>query len=472
MRKFWLAVAVTLLVCAVTAPAPALDFKFSGSFRYRLYDTDGLASISTLAQPVGGGIAVASPLIKTNSSQRTQADLRFRPYIIVSDDNGNVQSHLRFEIGDVVFGDTSQGTVGRSTGGATAGDGVNVETKWAFIDVQLPGGIPMRLRGGIQPWLLPKSAILDDDISGIKLYGKSGMVAYEGGWMAINQRQNAGTQAVNNNAAAGPSNDDINAWYAKLDLAIAKAFNPYIYGVWKHGSIFSSLNNSSSSDGWWIGLGTTGTLVIAKYDFDFVYGADDPHLVTGVTAESRNLKQEGWWLDGGIEFPVGPAAIGVRGMYATGDKYTGGTTGTKNETFPGMMDSANSTCLGGYTVSNTNEMWWNSNGSIYFQGGPDECPGNSWTLGVYAIYRPVTALKLKVDYNYIGAASRSANIWTGKSQIGNEFSFVAEYIVATGTKMFAMAGIILTPSRGQTAAGATPDLKDIHALAVGVQHDF
>ncbi len=478
MRKFLMAVAVGLLVGAVAVPAMALDFQFKGAFRWRLYSIDGigpqtvgnLARVTTAGtQSLVSGAALNSPFIKSATSRTGgfQGDLRFRPYVIVSDDNGAVQSHLRFEIGDVMFGDTSAGAAGRSAGGATGADGVNVETKWAFIDVQLPGGIPLRMRGGIQPWLLPKSAILDDDIAGIRFYGARAPFAYEFGWMAINQRSNGGLQPA---PVAGPSNDDINAWYAKVDFALAKVANPYLYGVYKHGSTFAVAGDSASSDGFWIGAGSTGTFGIVKYDVDFVYGQDDPHLVVGTNVQSRNLKQQGWFLDGGLEFPIGPVALGARAMYATGDKPE---TTTKNEEFPGVMDSANSTCLGGYTANGTNELWWNSNGSTFFSWGPNECPENSWTLGVYGIYRPVKALKIKADYFYVGAAKSRSNRWTGRSSIGHEIALVGEYTIATGTRLWAMGGVLIAPDQGTFTDGTTKELTGAATVvAVGVFHDF
>lgn len=481
MRKFWMVVAVGLLVGAVAVPAMAIDFQYKGAFRWRLYSLDGRASIDQLNSPLvsGSGVAPQSAFAKGSASAGKnggwQGDLRFRPYVIASDDNGNVQSHLRFEIGDTFFGDTSAGSVGRGSGGATGADGVAVEVKWAFIDIQLPGGIPLRMRGGVQPWLLPKSIILDDDVAGVRFYGAKAPFTYEIGWMAINQRSNGGTQAFANQAAAGPSNDDINAWQGKLDWAIAKPFNPYVYAVYKHGTRFDSANNSTSSDGYWFGLGSTGTFGIAKYDVDFVYMNDDPHGAVGGGSglgggsESRNLRQEGWFVDGGIEAPVGPLALGLRFMYATGDKLS---STNKSEQFGGVMDSSNTTCLGGYTANGQNELWWNSNGSTYFSWGPDECPGNSWTIGVYGVYRPVKALKLKLDYFYIGASKSETNVWTGKSMIGHEIAFVAEYTVYTGTRLFAMAGVLLAPGDGPKQGGGRVDLKDPSVIAVGVFHDF
>lgn len=467
MRKFLWVVAVGALVVALAAPAMALDFKFSSSNRFRLYSLDGIGSEGTTV--------AASPFAEATTNNTNQGDVRFRPWFRVSDDNGNVVSELRLEIGDVVFGDTSKVSPNNSSGGAVGADGVNVETKWAYVDIQLPFGIPARLRGGIQGYYLPKGLLVDDDGSGIRLYGSMKPVSYDFWWLAANERQNAGgtpvgaapsatTCTVGTATCIGPANDDIDYYAGKIDVAIASWLNPYAYGVFRTGTT-GNPGNSSSSNGGWFGGGATGKLGIVSYDLDFVYGSDGRFYFDTSTLDER----KGWVLDGGVELPVGPAAVGLRGMYATGDKAT---TTDKNEDFPDLR-RGNGSVMSSYTPKGAEIFFASAGNGLFgcctYQGGP----GGTWTIGGYFTYVPVKPLTLKLDYFYIGASKKDTNFYTGKSTIGHEIALTATYQLWTGTKAWLLAGVVLPPDTGdEISTGASVDLKTAQAYAFGVQHDF
>jgi hypothetical protein len=467
MRKFLMAVAVVMLAIAVTVPAMALDFKFSSANRFRMYSVDGVGNEGTV------GTLANSPFLETRTNQTNQADLRFRPWFRVSDDNGNVQSELRLEIGDVVFGDSQTANPGRSSGGTVGSDGVNVETKWAYIDVAMPFGVPARLRGGLQGYFLPKGAIIDDDGAGLRLYGTVKPFSYDFWWLARNERTNpknaqpSGAQLTDANGFAtgaacvigsapncvGPANDDWDAYAAKFDVALMPAFNPYVYGVYSRRTVTSATGNSDPSQAFWIGAGTVGTIGIVKYDLDFIYGDDDANLAR---------EQKGWFVDGGVEVPVGPVAVGLRGMYATGDEGAA-TEPDKNADFPGISPS--------FTMNGMSQIFWDSGGSTYFQGQYQASPANTWAIGGYVQYVPVKALTLRGTYIYIGVPESSTNGYTGKSSIGHELEFLASYQLWTGTKANGFVGFIF-PAEGRTAAGAEVSTKTAQVYAFTVTHDF
>ncbi|MBI4536460.1 MAG: hypothetical protein HY712_00720 [candidate division NC10 bacterium] len=452
MRKFLQVVGIAALAILVAAPAMAIDFQMRGSYRVRLYSADAYGTeTATVA---------TSPFVKSTPNARNQADIRFRPWFIARDDKGNLESGVRFEIGDINFGSAG--------GGGTGTDGINVETKWAYIDFQLPFGLPARLRGGLQGFYLPKGMILDDDAGGLRLYGKSGMVGYEAFWFVVNDIVNGGTQAVGG-TLVGPANDDIDVYGAKVDLALGPAFNPYVYGVYRHGSVVQAVNigttpNTASSDGYWLGAGATGKLGMVVYDIDVVYGYDEPHLADGVGAAA---KRRGWQMDGGVEFPIGPAAIGLRGTYASGDNAA---TATTNEDLPSLRNTPGTGSMGSYTPKGV-QVFWNSNGSAYWRGGYASTAGNIWGIGGYVQYYPVKALLTRIAYFYAGASKSNTNFFTGKATYGQEINLLGEYTIWTGMKVWGFAGVFLVPSKGR-APGAEVDLKDAVVFSTGVQHDF
>jgi hypothetical protein len=445
------------LALLVAVPAMAIDFTMSGSYRVRMYAADGVGSET--------GSVTTSPFVKGSPNARNQADARFRPWFIARDDNGAIEAGVRFEIGDITFGGTTP------PGGGTATDGINVETKWAYLDFKVPGGfMDARLRAGLQGFYLPKGMILDDDAAGLKLKGRAGMVGYEAFWFVVNDVVNGGTQAVGP-TNVGPHNDDIDVYGAKIDLNIPPAIMPYVYAVYRQGSVVDSVNagagatvpNTASSTGYWLGFGATGKLGIVNYDVDFVYGYDEPHLAAGIGAVAERV---GWMIDGGVDFPVGPVVIGLRGTYATGDDAT---TLDKNEDFPALIGTTQAS-LGNYGPKGS-QIFWYSGDSTYFRGGFCSQCANTWALGAYVQYQPVKALMSRLAYYYIGATKSNSNFFTGKSQIGQEISFVSEYTLYTGFKLWGVAGILLTPNSGRSATGDV-ELKNVTLFSVGMRHDF
>ena len=204
MRQLFKLMAVVALALLVATPAMALDFKFGAEYRVRFYDMVNLGFNDNPGSNPGG------------------VQLRVRPRFDVSDDNGNMTATLRLEIGDVEWGNgggamgvTNGGTngnvpangtrTGNGAGGGLGADGINVETKWGYVDFASPFGIPLRWRAGLQPWYLPKGIIMDDDAAGLRAYGTYGMVSYDLGWYRASGGQAFGTNANVAGTGTAPS---------------------------------------------------------------------------------------------------------------------------------------------------------------------------------------------------------------------------------------------------------------------------
>ena len=276
MRQYFKLMAFVALALLVATPAMALDFKFGAEYRVRFYNMIN----QNLADGPGtnpGGV-----------------QLRIRPRFDVSDDNGNMTATLRLEIGDVEWGNgggaagtqnggtygtvpTAGARVGNGAGGSMGTDGVNVETKWGYVDFASPFGVPLRWRAGLQPWYLAKGILIDDDVAGLRAYGKYSMVSYDFGWYRASGGQvttaiPAG--AAGQNATSNTQDNNLDFYQAKMDLAIAKWMNPglyYIYGRNAASATPSAAAATVASQNF-LGLTVTGDLGFLKYDFDAVAG--------------------------------------------------------------------------------------------------------------------------------------------------------------------------------------------------------
>jgi hypothetical protein len=515
MRKFLLVMAVGALVFAMAAPAMALDFKFGAEYRVRFTTgvnvgfIDGAAS-STTKDVFGTTLNVATPTSNPRSIQ-----LRVRPRFDVSDDNGNIQATLRLEIGDVEFGDGGGASaetngssirpggnrVGNGAGGSFGNDGVNVETKWAYIDWTMPFGIPFRVRAGAQPIYLPKGIIVDDDAYGVRAYGTTKPVSYEAFWYRLNGGPLSGAVLTANAAnvgtigftgaglpiASSTSNtvdNNYDLYGGKIDVAIMPWLNPGVYYVYGDNRVQCTIGGNSatiSSTGavtlpagcplvdrvrqsHYVGVTVTGKAGIVSYDLDWVYGTAEGGPSGAVGGAATPIKTKGWALDGAVHFPIGPVTINIAGSYATGDKRDGGDS----EGFPSLAAS------------------WNGPGGgfeMIGSGGPfdqieytQDSPVNLWTIGGWVTYNPVKALTLKAGAAYAGFTEKNGNCantggglsgscfgpsytrlsnafpgGTAKAALGTEVHIRADYEIWTGFKLQGQAGWLI-PSAGDTAA--------------------
>jgi len=499
MRKFLKVAAIVVLALLVAAPAMALDFKFGAEYRIRFYSNLN-GSQASLGNDEG-----------LTSQRGIQS--RIRPRFDVSDDNGNMTATLRLEIGDIEWGNGggasstanggSNGSInysgartGNGAGGGMGVDGINVETKWAYLDFATPGGVPLRWRAGLQPWYEAKGIIIDDDLAGVRAYGKASIVSYEVGWYRPSSGPCTNTTVpttspntgLNACSATNTSDNNFDFYELKAGLAVAKAFNPTFYYIYGYNAATNTTSNTNvyyqtkPATSQFLGLSITGDAGFLTYDFDFVAGSqnggDQGNFTAAGGGGDGRVKTVGWMGDAGVHVPIGPVLLHFVGSYATGDKQNGG----KSEAMPWISPS------------------WNGAGGLYEiigSGGvfdqvdvTQDYPAGLWMLGFGAEYRPVKALWLRGMYGYAGFTGSRANCGytnsrvpgacygpvyqgkgyntavlgadgtvstggdggiAGKSSLGQEVSFRADYDLWTNFKIQGAAGWLF-PSAGSVVS--------------------
>ena len=332
MRKILMVVAVAALAVMLAAPAMAVDWQFGGKARVRFYDYSGLGFDNSQATNPGNNIR--------------GADMLFRVKMTFSDDNQNILAVLQLRWGKIVFGNggavenpvnypsmqnwlnaDTGGNIGSYTNpgvraGASSGGGfglrdINVEMEQAYLDFQVPWGVPLRLRMGGQPWYEPKGLIVDDAAMGVRAYGKSGMFNYEAAWYRLDAGNRYGDAQMKTNLgiASRYRVDSIdNNWDVlgfKVGATIFPWLNPAVYYYYSMNNTdcqpgrTGSLTTNTSWDntgvvvgagsgptatqgtvqgpicpgtdrqrpGWYLGFTDTGKFGDLSYDFDFVYGS-------------------------------------------------------------------------------------------------------------------------------------------------------------------------------------------------------
>lgn len=441
MRKLFIALLVGAVAVGLAAPAFAADLKFEGAYRVRFQFDKGSPCLS---RDLSG--APAETECDGNDFQT-----RFRPRFTVETEGG-VRAVLWLEIGDVRFG---RGAVG----GGHGADGVNVETKTAYIDFPVPA-TPLRLRAGIQPFIFSKGLFLDDDASGISLYGKLGEINANAWWARINRTGTASGSFTNQFAVVGAAASGFGAFPAAtvtgtdvdanganardlyaIDLSASptRDLNLNVYFLYDHDSETSVGTPAQSSTGYWIGVGGSGKVQNIRYDLDFVYGnKETPHpLVAG-----SKVDQKGWMLDGGVGMavPGTPLDLEVRGWYATG--WDGATTGDI-DAFPVLY--------GGSASHEPGTQVWGGGGVIDIDALADNAQ-NTWGAGVIARYTHSPTLRLTGNVHYIGTQEEGSaaqpspagdGFLYGVDSVGVEFGVRIDYTLYRGLVFTLTAGHLL-----------------------------
>src|SRR6266568_314038 len=157
-KKILVVSAAGALIAAAAVPALALENEFHGSYKLKFFnDNYEQGSFGQLTPTTLGGL---------NNSNYFEQRARLFYTAKASDDLKLVTG---FEI-DSVFGDKSQGgiavnggtntatsplatnaTAFRNSGGALDADAVNLETKWVYLDFNIPSA-PVNVKAGIQAY--------------------------------------------------------------------------------------------------------------------------------------------------------------------------------------------------------------------------------------------------------------------------------------------------------------------------------
>jgi len=111
----------------------------------------------------------------------TYGELKYRFWFEAADDDGDVKGVYAIEIGGIRWGREGSG---KGQGGSYSGDGVNVETRWAYVDLQTPGvERKLRWRMGLQPWAI-NSFLWQETATGLNLYGTpTDLIDFQAAWI-------------------------------------------------------------------------------------------------------------------------------------------------------------------------------------------------------------------------------------------------------------------------------------------------
>ncbi len=306
-----------LLLCLVTVPA-------SGQTE-RIVLIGGNYRLQNNAHTMQGGF-FGAPGIGDENDTQTFIDTRLRLFVDFRP-NSWILINYKMEIGDITFGANESildadgrrlENVGQGTGGEAGSDGVNVETKNVYLDLQLPWVPGLSFRGGIIGWGDQFDwTILATDFTGLQL---------------TYQRQALWSQLTFLKFAEGSlrTNDDDSDWYAldtRWGLSPRTAISASVY-YWDDNS---NDNPLTGSDAYQVYVGLKLSTVLFRKGLFEIFGvynrgqeflgqasntAEEPGDVvrTGLAGSDN----QGFMANISFDYPLGKHWLGITLQYISG----------------------------------------------------------------------------------------------------------------------------------------------------------
>ena len=268
-----------------------------------------------------------------------------------------LQGVVMFEIGNLDWGRNAGGKNGQGSGGGLDADGVNVETKRAYLDWMIPE-TEISVRMGIQGLKLPStpmgSPVMDADVAGIVVSSPiDDMFAISAFWirpfnMHLNDNERAGRVSDNLQDEMDlfglllPIKGDgwaVTPWGMYSRIGAASGYWDYMYSNSKSVSS-SSIDNNDHSWAWWAGFHFKLTMFDPlSFNFEAIYGDAHKTNVSGLTLNSRwgalgvvapnypEYGTRGWFLAATLDYKLDWAVPGIFGWWSSGDSKNALETG-------------------------------------------------------------------------------------------------------------------------------------------------
>ena len=331
MKKLSWLVVLGAMLFATAASADGIDLKVKGEWDFAFGWADNTNFRNNRDGNRDDDIFIARQRI------RTQVNFIASEYL---------QGVLMFEIGDINWGnegDNPRAKNGPGSGGGLDADGVNVETKRAYLDWIIPN-TDVSVRMGIQGVSLPmangySNPVFSADVAGIVVNAPiTDMVGVTAFWLRpFNRNLNDGSTAGSPNyfddemdmfGLSLPVTGDgwsVIPWGMYSRIGNASEYYDY-FGVDGLYNANGTAQWNGGANGWWAGVSTQIDIWDPlSFGFDLMYGHMSKADVELFNPARNNLSSEfgtrGWFFEAALNYTLDWGTPGVFGWYATGDNY-------------------------------------------------------------------------------------------------------------------------------------------------------
>lgn len=455
MKKLSIFLGVVLAVgCA--GSALAVDVTLHGDFnnRFNLYTNQ-----SQVYAKAGSGERASKPVQK-DSNSTFWGDAKYRLWTEMATNDGAVKGVYGLELGAIRYGQTARG-------GGFSGDGVNIETRWAYTDFQLPF-VPSkaRVQMGLMPWTV-NSFVWDETAMGIQLKGDAGPVDYTVGW--ARGKENFPTNTDQN------AFQDADGFLLRGDLKPAEGTKLGLFALWQRqdafnfnssttttpspAATFTAANNEiklfGDSQYSIYTLGTDGSFTTPTGAGNFFLNWDAIYQ-GGTLDKPGNLDVSAYLLHADLGLNVGKARFTYTGWIASGDDDA--TDGDINNFLATDVDRFDSVVLfeGGYTDDN------------YFTEAP-------YVLDKGLILNKLAADLKATEKTAVGAAVlyllTAEELANGEDKLGTELDAYVSHQLYPNVEVALNAGYLFSDD-GMRNFSTTGDKEDIVRVTSRVRYKF
>ncbi|HEU5361358.1 MAG TPA: hypothetical protein VFU42_09420 [Candidatus Deferrimicrobiaceae bacterium] len=412
-----------LLSIGLAGSAFAAQFQFHGDLNHRfLVYTDQAGMFK-------GSETIGSTAVDKDGIDESFGDIKYRLWVEAATDDGKVKGVYAIEIGAIRFGDGS--TLGGSTkGGAFSGDGINIETRWAYTDFQLPGvASKARIMIGLMPFSV-NNFVWNETAMGVQYKGAAGPTDLTLAWVRGKEDFNDDTK--------DDLFEDLDALLARVDFKATETAKVGLFALYQGRNPGTDSNTAFSSstqyqikrlgnvdfDIYTLGIDGSATFGNLFLNWDLIYqtGSLDDN-----TAVSRDISAYLAHADLGVKF--GPTKLTYTVWYASGDDT------------PGDNDIEN--------FMSTDVDFFDS--IIFFEGGFTD--DNYFTEAPHILDKGLFFNKLALDHQAseklkVGAAllylQTAEDLANGEDALGTEIDAYLSYKLYAGLEFALNLGYLIS----------------------------
>ncbi|MBF0453004.1 MAG: hypothetical protein HQK75_20045 [Candidatus Magnetomorum sp.] len=212
------------MMFCVALPVMAADLAFHGDLNHRfMLHTNHLDWFK----------GVPASALHDGNVEDSFAEVKYRLWTEASVNDGKVKGVYAIEMGGLRFG--ASGSLGKGTGGTYSGDAVNIETRWAYIDFQIPGiQNKSRVKIGLQPFKL-NPWLWNETILGVTYTEDIKNISYQLAWLRTHDERNWDNKQMNT--------DDIDFLTARYGVTLfSNKFKANIFGLYGFNDDAGELN--------------------------------------------------------------------------------------------------------------------------------------------------------------------------------------------------------------------------------------
>jgi len=217
LRFVW----VALIVLGLTPPVLGAEIAIHGDFNNRFMVYTNQAGLFAGA---GEQSTAAGKRIKKDGVSDSWGEIKYRLWVDAATNDNKVKAIYAVELGALHYG--KQGSLGKSTGGSYSGDSVNIETRWAYTDFQLPGvENKARFKIGLQPMDV-SYYLWKETAMGVNFVGERNSFDYQLAWIRGYDHQR--------DAATG--GDDNDGFLGRINFGASDSLKVGLFGLYSYSS--------------------------------------------------------------------------------------------------------------------------------------------------------------------------------------------------------------------------------------------